>query len=116
MSLITKTHPTKMFRDDPVHTILDQLCQAWGLDEPLRRRFIGALSRARWTTARDWYRAVQLTEVVGDRRPIAETQLAPAAIVKIVEALVAEGRFERWWASQLEKRILRCTDAAGRWK
>jgi hypothetical protein len=92
------------------------LCTLWNVDEPLAKRWWGAIARAKWFEVSQWRQALLVLERVGDGEEAMYNLLTPAKVVRMCELLVQEQVLGRRDASAFEDALLAVTDSAGQWK
>jgi hypothetical protein len=89
-------------------------CEEWGTPRPLAERSWQALLASRWTlptTLRQWVLVQPVVDPAHFRQ-----QYTPQAVVSVLETLVAERRFQRHHATQLEDCLLTTVTAIGTWR
>ena len=92
-------------------------CDAWDVPRPLQRAWWHALSRATQPPACEWRQKLLLfhaTRLLEPRR-LLHTVCSPGETVKVLEALVGEGRLERRMATTIEECLLHYTNKKGAW-
>ena len=96
--------------------LLQGLAQAYHLPEHLLRSWWRALCTAQWSEAEAWREAlIAFRPDQPQARAVWETACSPAAVLHILELLVAERCLSRQTASQIEERLLPHVDKKGAW-
>lgn len=97
--------------------LLQGLAQAYDLPEPLLRHWWRALCAAQWSEATAWREAlIAFHPDAPQARAVWETACSPAAVVHILEVLVAERTLTRQAATGIEDVLLPHVGREGEWQ